>query len=371
MRSPHGLRGHVRRPHVPEGRRPAAHARAVPRRGALPRGRQPLPAPARLRQHRDQRPVGRHRGDQRRAGAADDGLVDLAARLPARQRVRRRRRPRAAPAALRVRHGDARRRRRADDVARAGARPRRRRGAHACCSTATRRARRSPTRRRRSSSTPAATASTASPTTTSCAAASPARCSARSTRSSATTSSTTRGTRSSPGASPAADFLSFVEGFGGERELAVWQAIVLGLRGLGRLLDDDAYPRVPGPRPRPAGAGRRRARRPGRRARTTCAAKLRGLLVGAFAVQGDDAATQATGRELVRPGRGSRRAASTPSSSPRRRRSSPPRGDEADVRAAARRLPHGGHPAGAAAPPLRARRVRLRGARCCARASWR
>ena len=43
----------------------------------------------------------------------------------------------------------------------------------------------------------------------------------------------------------AADFLAFVEGFGGERELAVWQAIVLGFRGLGRLLDDDAYPAVP------------------------------------------------------------------------------------------------------------------------------
>ena len=32
-----GLRGHVRRAHVPEGRLAAAHARAVPRRGALPR----------------------------------------------------------------------------------------------------------------------------------------------------------------------------------------------------------------------------------------------------------------------------------------------------------------------------------------------
>ena len=38
------LRGHVRRAHVPEGRRAAAHARAVPRRRAFPRRRQPLPA---------------------------------------------------------------------------------------------------------------------------------------------------------------------------------------------------------------------------------------------------------------------------------------------------------------------------------------
>ena len=63
----------------------------------------------------------------------------------------------------------------------------------------------------------------------------------------------------------ATDFLSFVEGFGGERELAVWQAIVLGLRGLGRLLDDEELPAVPGPRAGAARAGRRRARRSGRR----------------------------------------------------------------------------------------------------------
>ena len=41
---------------------------------------------------------------------------------------------------------------------------------------------------------------------------------------------------------PAVDFLAFVEGFGGERELAVWQSIMIGLARLGRLLDDDALP---------------------------------------------------------------------------------------------------------------------------------
>ena len=40
----------------------------------------------RVRQHRHERPVGRHRGDERRAGAAHDGLVDLAARVPAHHR---------------------------------------------------------------------------------------------------------------------------------------------------------------------------------------------------------------------------------------------------------------------------------------------
>ena len=51
----------------------------------------------------------------------------------------------------------------------------------------------------------------------------------------------------------AADYLGFVEGFGAERELAVWQAILVGLRGAGRLLDDDRSPRLPHPS---AGAAR-------------------------------------------------------------------------------------------------------------------
>ncbi len=126
----------------------------------------------------------------------------------------------------------------------------------------------------------------------------------------------------------AADFLAFVEGFGGERELAVWQAIVLGLRGLGRLLDDDAYPAFQA------------------RVRALLApvvadlgdpvdgeddlrGKLRGLLVGALAIQGDDAATQASAPPSCTSAARPTRAASTPSSSPRPRRSSPPAGDEA------------------------------------------
>ena len=95
----------------------------------------------------------------------------------------------------------------------------------------------------------------------------------------------------------AADLLRLVEGFGGERELAVWQAIVLALRGLGRLLDDDAYPafqaRVAallGPVVADLGEpvdGEDDLR-----------GKLRGLLVAALAIQGDDEATQARGAEL-------------------------------------------------------------------------
>ncbi|MFM2077932.1 MAG: hypothetical protein RJA49_1822, partial [Actinomycetota bacterium] len=39
----------------------------------------------------------------------------------------------------------------------------------------------------------------------------------------------------------AGEFLTFVEGFAGERDLAVWQVIGIGLRGAGRLVDGAAY----------------------------------------------------------------------------------------------------------------------------------
>ena len=233
VRSPAGLRGHVRRPHLPEGRRAAAHARAVPRRGALPRRASATTcASTSLRQHRDQRPVGRASRHDHAAQPVRRMMdsLDLAARLPARRR-------RASTAtssccsqqrfALRRRHAG--RRPGADHVARARrtsapATPSRR-----CSSRATRRGSRSPT--------PAA------PIVVNAGGHGFFRVAysddlrgrlsgdgarRRSTRSSATTSSTTPGTRSSPAASPAADFLTFVEGFAGERELAVWQAIMLG-----------------------------------------------------------------------------------------------------------------------------------------------
>jgi puromycin-sensitive aminopeptidase len=99
----------------------------------------------------------------------------------------------------------------------------------------------------------------------------------------------------------AADYLAFVEGFGGERDLAVWQAIVLGLRGLGRLLDDDHYPALQA------------------RVRALLApvvaelgepvdgeddlrGKLRGLLTAALAIHGGDESTQARCVELYEQG---------------------------------------------------------------------
>ena len=86
----------------------------------------------------------------------------------------------------------------------------------------------------------------------------------------------------------AIDFVEFVEGFGSHRELAVWQAIAIGLRGVGRLLEGAPYEAFQ------------------RRVATLVApivddlgwapvadegnlvAKLRGLLVGMLAVLGND-----------------------------------------------------------------------------------
>ena len=58
-------RRHVRRAHLREGRVGLAHARAVPRRGPLPRRDPCVHRRAQLRQHRDHRPLGRHRGGDR------------------------------------------------------------------------------------------------------------------------------------------------------------------------------------------------------------------------------------------------------------------------------------------------------------------
>ena len=97
----------------------------------------------------------------------------------------------------------------------------------------------------------------------------------------------------------ATEFLTFVEGFADERELAVWQAITIGLRGLGRLVNGDAYAafqqRVAtlvrpalddlGYEPQPNEGDLR--------------AKLRGLLVGTLAVLGNDADAQQRCRALL------------------------------------------------------------------------
>ena len=98
----------------------------------------------------------------------------------------------------------------------------------------------------------------------------------------------------------ATDLLTFLEGFADEREYAVWQAIVISLRGLGRLLDDDAFAQL---QQRVALLVEPALTDLGDPTETESdlVGKLRGLLTGALAVLGDDAATQAQVPRAVRP----------------------------------------------------------------------
>lgn len=95
----------------------------------------------------------------------------------------------------------------------------------------------------------------------------------------------------------AADFLQFVEGFGDEREAAVWQAILVGLRGSGRLLGDDDFGRYQRRvaallRPVVADLGDPVA------GEDDLVGKLRGSLVGALAILGGDDDTVARARAI-------------------------------------------------------------------------
>ncbi|MEQ1872797.1 MAG: M1 family metallopeptidase [Ilumatobacteraceae bacterium] len=100
----------------------------------------------------------------------------------------------------------------------------------------------------------------------------------------------------------AAEFLTFVEGFAADRELAVWQAIVIGLKGVGRLVEGDAEAALQrrvaalvGPAITDIGwnpvAGESDLR-----------AKLRGLLLGTLAVLGNDPDAQARCRTILEQG---------------------------------------------------------------------
>ncbi|MEY2552166.1 MAG: puromycin-sensitive aminopeptidase, partial [Ilumatobacteraceae bacterium] len=97
----------------------------------------------------------------------------------------------------------------------------------------------------------------------------------------------------------AADYLGFTEAFAQERDLAVWQAIAIGLRGLGRLLEGPAY----------VGFQRRVATLVApvvadlgwspAEGESDLTSKLRGLLVNVLAVQGDDADAQRRCRAML------------------------------------------------------------------------
>ncbi|MEI7506160.1 MAG: M1 family metallopeptidase [Actinomycetes bacterium] len=97
----------------------------------------------------------------------------------------------------------------------------------------------------------------------------------------------------------AIDFVSFASGFNDERDLAVWQAIAVGLRGCGRLLDESNYPKLQ-QRIRtlvaPVIADLGWQAQPGE---DDLRAKLRGLLVTLLAVSGNDLDAQEKCRELL------------------------------------------------------------------------
>ena len=97
----------------------------------------------------------------------------------------------------------------------------------------------------------------------------------------------------------AVDFLSFVEAFQNDRDLAVWQAIAVGLRGLGRLVDGPAYAAL---QKRIADLARPVVDDLGwapNEGEADLTSKLRGLMVAVLAIQGNDADAQARCRQML------------------------------------------------------------------------
>ncbi len=96
----------------------------------------------------------------------------------------------------------------------------------------------------------------------------------------------------------ASELLSFLEAFEGERDHAVWQAIVIALRGLSRLLDDGPAFEAFRSRVRALAAPALADLGEPEDGESDLTAKLRGLLVGAVGVLGGDVGIQARCREL-------------------------------------------------------------------------
>ncbi|MGB9348206.1 MAG: M1 family metallopeptidase [Ilumatobacteraceae bacterium] len=96
----------------------------------------------------------------------------------------------------------------------------------------------------------------------------------------------------------ASELLSFLEAFEGERDHAVWQAIVIALRGLSRLLDDGPALEAFRTRVRTLAAPALADLGEPMAGESDLTAKLRGLLVGAVGVLGGDIGIQARCREL-------------------------------------------------------------------------
>jgi puromycin-sensitive aminopeptidase len=96
----------------------------------------------------------------------------------------------------------------------------------------------------------------------------------------------------------ASELLSFLEAFEAERDHAVWQAIVVALRGLSRLLDDGPAFEAFRARVRALAAPALADLGEPAEGEPDLTAKLRGLLVGAVGVLGGDVGIQARCREL-------------------------------------------------------------------------
>ncbi len=100
----------------------------------------------------------------------------------------------------------------------------------------------------------------------------------------------------------AADFLTFAEAFQNDRDLAVWQAIAVGLRGLTRLVDGPAYAAL---QKRIADLVRPVAEELGWQpvdGESDLTSKLRGLVVSLLAVQGNDVDAQVRCRHMLADG---------------------------------------------------------------------
>jgi len=97
----------------------------------------------------------------------------------------------------------------------------------------------------------------------------------------------------------AVDFLSFTENFASERELAVWQALAIGIRGLGRLLQRDQLDALASRVRALAAAALADLGTTSRAGEADLTAKLRGLLVGLVAVMGRDEQMQRRCRDIL------------------------------------------------------------------------
>ena len=97
----------------------------------------------------------------------------------------------------------------------------------------------------------------------------------------------------------AADFLDFLDSFVDERELAVWQVMANGLRSLGRLVDDENYPRLQSRILELASPALAELTWEPAAEEDDLRGKLRGLLVALVAVNGGDTAAVERCRVLL------------------------------------------------------------------------